>query len=537
MTITLFLFRPEAGSFDNLLKPPSLRGRYPYKAVTESPLLTFSHRLYLQINARTEPAWIASHFGKYFDVSVWGAINQRTSGILLFKAAGRTFAACYGRGFQALRPELLEDNFGLRSSISAVDTGRVKRLSACTIERVSRSRCTSFGMPKPLMGCGVEAGLESASELHGAAIHDLSWARTIGGRESLSLSGSFDLNDLQWVCSLMLQHFENTSVQEKFSWLLAHQPLTRKQAEEEKLPERLVNAFQERAIELIALSVPEPNNWNPATTYLLRCGRQQVRMEELDLATVYQFFDERGIPAQSWPKASIEAFDGDGQVTIPRMPVTSYLSGEWQEHSKALVYLNGCWYRLNSQYLAVCRDILKNVKDVSSQWALPPRLPKECESSYNSRVAKEQGWLDLDCQNFSLGTHQRVEICDLLNLDADFVCNKQMASSKAMSHLFAQGSNSAALFRNLPEFAATVRASFHKRWPHASFPAIPRIVYAISSTKKGPLWKKLFGFSAIQLVGHINRIRSHGFDVALCSIDQKSAKRATTPKTRMERAA
>lgn len=220
------------------------------------------------------------------------------------------------------------------------------------------------------------------------------------------------------------------------------------------------------------------------------------------------------------------------------MPVTDYLSGEWQEHNHALVYLNGCWYRLNSQYLEVCREILKKVEDVSSQWALPARLSKEHEGDYNSRIAQEHGWHKFDCENFSLGMHQRVEICDLLNADGDFICNKQMTSSKAMSHLFAQGSNSAALFRHSPEYAATVRASFHKRWPRAMFPATPRIVYAISNAKNGPLWKTLFGFSAIQLVGHINRIRSHGFDVALCRInEQKPAKRAASARTRTRRAA
>lgn len=537
MKVTLFLFQPEVSSFDRLLKPRSLQGRYPYRAVPDSPFLTFPHRLYLQINARTEPAWIAAHFGKYFDVSAWGAINQHTSGVLLFTASGRTFAAVYGRGFQALCPESLEDDFGLRSSLSAVDIDRVTRLSARTIERVSRNRCTSFGAAKPLIGCGLEAGMESLSDIHGA-VRDPNWARSIGGKVSLSLSGSFDLNDLQWVCSLMLQHFENESIQEKFSWLLAHQPLTRRQAEAEKLPERLVQAFQQRASDVIALSVPEPENWNPAITYRIQCGRNKVMIEDLDLDTLYRFFDEKGIPAERWPKALIEAFDEDGKVALPRMPVTDYLSGEWQENNRALVHLNGRWYRLNPQYLAVCREIIKHVEDVSSRWALPPRLPEEHEGGYNSRVALEKGWLKFDCKNFSLGGHQRVEICDLLNGEGDFICNKQMSSSKAMSHLFAQGSNSAALFRHSPEYAAIVRTSFHKCWPDAAFPATPRIVFAIPNAKKGPLWKTLFGFSAIQLVGHINRIRSHGFDVALCSIkDQKFAKRAASARTRTGRAA
>ncbi len=381
-------------------------------------------------------------------------------------------------------PELLEDNFGLRSSLSAVDMDRVKRLSARTIERVSRNRCTTFATGKPLIGCGVEAGLESASELYGAAVRDLGWARSIGGKVSLSLSGSFDLNDLQWVCSLMLQHFENASIQEKFSWLLVHQPLNRKQVTNEKLPERLVKAFQERATDVIAWSVPETEDWNPATTYRVQCGRQQMFMEDLDLYALYAFFHEKGIPAERWAKASIEAFDSEGNVSIPRVPVTDYLSGEWQERSNAVVYLNGSWYRLNSQYLAVCREILKSVEDVSSRWALPPRLPEEHEGDYNSHVALEKGWLKFDCKNFSLGGHQRVEICDLLNSDGAFICNKQNSCSKAMSHLFAQGSNSAALFRHSPEYAARVRASFQERWLTRYFRQRPELCLPFRTQRK-----------------------------------------------------
>lgn len=235
------------------------------------------------------------------------------------------------------------------------------------------------------------------------------------------------------------------------------------------------------------MSVPESEDWNLAITYRVQCGRQQVLMEGIDLDTLYRFFDERGIPAESWPKASIEAFDDDGKVSISRVPVTDYLSGEWQEQNHALVYLNGCWYRLNSQYVEVCREILKKVGDVSSQWALPARLSKEHEGDYNSRIAQEHGWHKFDRENFSLGMNQRVEICDLLNADGDFICNKQMTSSKALSHLFAQGSNSAALFRHSPEYAATVRASFHKRWPRAVFPATPNCVYHLECKERPPV--------------------------------------------------
>lgn len=520
MHATIYLYKKDVSSFDELLKRSCLRGQYPYLLIEEpSRVLTFPYRLYAQINAQTEPAWIADLVD--FGSREWGAVNQYTSAVLLFSAADRFFAVSFGRGFQALETTLLEDEFGLRSCLSAMDTDQVRQITSKTIERDSRRRSTKFSAGVPLLGVGFEPGLESASELQGT-IRDNPWARSVGGSTSLAVTGDFQISDLNHICSLMLGHFEDTTTEERFSWLLGHRPLSRTEIKRLNLLDRLLNEITDRSDALV-ISVPELSASLSPTIFELQCGRKRVAFSALDLAGIYRFLDEVGVAITDLQKVFVHVYDGDGNALSARRPLTDYIQGEWKADKSTFVHLNGAWFRLNSQYVARCRDLIKQIEDLSSHWQLPHVETSESEQSYNSRVATEKGWLLLDRNNFNLGANQRVEICDLLTPDCQLVCVKRMAASKSMSHLFAQGSVSAALFRNQPEYEQTLRAHFRKQWPKASFSSAPTIVYAIPSHKRGPLWRTLYGFSAIHLVGHVNRIRQHGLNVALCSVHEKKA--------------
>lgn len=523
MRATIYLFKKEALSFERLLKNTCLQGQHPYLLIEEpANILAFPYRLYAQINAPTEPAWLEdlADFGS----REWGAANVYTSAVLLFSVAGRFFAVPYGRGFHALNSELLETEFGLRSCLSAIDTDKVRQISSKTIERNSRRRSTAFAAGVPLVGIGFEPGLESASELHGV-LRDNRWARNAGGSTSLTVTGDFRLSDLNHVCSLMLTHFEDTTIEERFSWLLGHRPLSAREITTLNLSDRLLEKIADGSDELV-VSVPDLGLGLHAAQYELQYRRKRKASPALDLTGIYRFLETASVPSEEVAKVFVHIYDQDGNPLLPRRSLTDYLQVEWTSGASTFVYLNGAWFRLNSKYVARCRDLLRNVADLSVTWGLPTLNPLESENEYNKRVAGEKGWLVLDGDNFQLGEKQRVEICDLLTRDCQLICVKRMAASKSMSHLFAQGSVSAAMFRNQPEYAQMLRARFRERWPKAPFSSAPTIVYAISCNKRGPLWKTLYGFSAIHLVGHIARIRECGLDVALCSIAEK--KGATT---------
>jgi len=98
-----------------------------------------------------------------------------------------------------------------------------------------------------------------------------------------------------------------------------------------------------------------------------------------------------------------------------------------------------------------------------------------------------------------------------------------MVNSATLSHLFAQGSVSAALLQGDAKYRAAVTEHFSKRWPTATFTHVPasavRFVYAIITPRCGALADELFFFSAVNLLQHARDVEQRGFRVAVCKVN------------------
>ncbi|HEX7362226.1 MAG TPA: DUF6119 family protein [Bryobacteraceae bacterium] len=524
MQLKIYLFRREARSFDDLMDRRSLLGSNPYLPIAEKPvLLPFPYRAYVQVNAASTPAWLRELAG-IFDTQEWGIANHHSSFVLLFQSTDRFFAVSYGRGFQALNRELLEEQFALSATLSAIDTNLVKRVVTRTIAKNSRHRTTEFAVGTPLNGFGIEAGTDSVLELHGS-VKKTPLIRTMGGRTSLGLAGDFRLTDLSKIGSQLLRLLSNSDAADRFGWLFPYTPLSASEVKKQKLPDLLQEAIIHRSSDL-AVAAPEDDTNAIAVSHRLQYRRKKIILPGLDMRAVYAFLDDRAIEPRELSKVYVEPIDADGNPCHCRRPVVEYLVGEWQCRGQSLAFLNGAWFRLSTDRVKFCRKFLEGIRDLTNEWNLPQMRISETEKEYNGRIALQREWMLLDRHNFSLGERQRAEICDLVTPQLHLVCLKRMTASSALSHLFAQASVSADLFRSQPGFRSSLEKRIRKQWPKTSLPQTPVIVYAIPSSKPGPLWKTMYGFSVINLVNHIDRIRQCGFEVMLCGITESKSQRS-----------
>ncbi len=516
MEIKLYLFGGEARSFEQLLRADVFSGAHPYQLIAEPARnIRFPHQGYIRINEPSTPLWPAD-LSNIYDVDEWGAENRSSSFVFLFQVKDRFFAACYGRGYQALNRDLLESDFGRRAALAGVDINRVRRVATRTIARNSRRRSTEYTVSSPLRTFAVEAGAEELIEVHGDT-ETSALVRRMGGKTALTITGELDFTGLEDICVEILECLKKP-LGDKLQCASVLSAISRGDRIKSSLNQSLLRAIELRSRNVLAMSMPETDAPISAASFQLRFGRRAECIPELDVAALYSFLDRHGIDGTGMSRVKVQGFDMDGNPCDQQVGLLECVVAELEHSGADFAYVNGQWYRLSEDHVATSREIICRIPDLTKKWSLPPILPKEREDRYNQRLASLKGWLLLDKQPVSLGGQQKAEICDLVTSAGELICVKRMTGSDALSHLFAQGSVASDLLKNQKSFRQTLVKAIKSKWPNAELPATPVVVYAIPSSKTGPLWETIFGFSAVNLVAHINRIRGLGFDVALCSI-------------------
>ena len=133
----------------------------------------------------------------------------------------------------------------------------------------------------------------------------------------------------------------------------------------------------------------------------------------------------------------------------------------------------------------------------------------------------------LDGDLASIPGETTIEICDLFSASRQFIHVKRTTRSKDLSHLLAQGSVSAKLFHQYPDY----RQQFRERLPASMRQLIATnnvrpeeytVVYAIVAPAHRNYPEELPFFTKVHLLFHTRVIRLMGYNVRLCHVHQVS---------------
>jgi uncharacterized protein (TIGR04141 family) len=182
---------------------------------------------------------------------------------------------------------------------------------------------------------------------------------------------------------------------------------------------------------------------------------------------------------------------------------------------------NGKWYKIATDFVNVVNNSYKNMEKYNKL----PVCKSNSEGEYNEEVAKKEP------DNYALmdkkiilhgGGYSRFEFCDLYSANKDIIHIKKYGSSSVLSHLFAQGVNSAELFQTDASFRNKVNSKLPPKYKIRNTSKRPeygeyRIIYAIISERDGDL--ELPFFSKLSLRNACRRLDGFGYKVVLSKIE------------------
>jgi uncharacterized protein (TIGR04141 family) len=386
-------------------------------------------------------------------------------------------AFAFGYGWQLMRPAAFERGFGLRTCLNIVfegDTGTgdldPARLRSVDAKRIGpnllRSRHQVAGVAV-LEELQVDIRRDLLNGITGIPVDRDAWGPRVSGRDSLQFSRS-SLADLGAICDQILDAYEGTSYKVRFSFLddfvAVTDPVTRTFLQEE-----VMGAIQAGDTSSLDLAPPELVEWERVAgfQYHTERGRKPTTRLELRLHDYISSLVRKAMLTHATTDKLrahyIWAINGDG-VDVKKWSVWNCLFGQIDYAGETYVLEDGDFYLVSTDYLSSLNADIQLLRDCSKE--LPAWNPLDHEDVYNSKAAaSSEHYLLLDQKTVRIGSHtNQVEICDVLTDDGFLIhVKRKRDGSASLSHLFAQGVNSADLIVASPEFQTLAREQIRKQ--------------------------------------------------------------------------
>jgi uncharacterized protein (TIGR04141 family) len=486
------------------------------------PLTTQASSLFIKATPPHAPGWQS-----YLDPHVRGGLQNlyaaSAGAVLVVEARGRVFAITFGQGRHLLNTAAFESDFGLKVVLNTVQPDQLKSVDAKTVEETTLHTRREVSRNSAFSAFGLDVSRDLLRAVTGKPQDDL-FGPWLTGSDTLGTPTHFAVPELPDLASRLLDAYESEAYKEHFDFIDYLRP-ERSEARKQDLEELLVDALRKEQLSDIHLAAPEPLDWSDMDGFRFSTQPRGTPNDSDPRITRY-------LATKTANEISIASLKADKMFAISASH--TYAQGSWpvfncivyevELEGHLYVLSGGEWFRVNIDFKDRVYEeieILTTTRD-----GLPDADEGTTEAAYNVKAAGALGALCLDQRLVFDGGPDRMEICDILTRDGNFIHVKNRGSSSTLSHLFTQAINSAERLLQDPEFRDKAReivsdddqefaVFFPEERPSAEAHEVTFVVIT-RSTRNTPL--TLPFFSVVSLRAAALRLRALGFRVSIAAV-------------------
>ncbi|MBI2270272.1 MAG: TIGR04141 family sporadically distributed protein [Bacteroidetes bacterium] len=507
--LSIYLIKEGFDTPDKILKSIS-----PQKEI--SGIGTF----YYASSPTREPDWVK----KFFANSLGDTSHLKTAaakGVLLVQINIDTttvrFAFCFGTGRHMLKDGVIDERFGLRTTLNTIKPNNIRSIEKNSIGAVSKISKEQMSKGATFSDFGFDIEQDLVRSVTGQSSLD-QFGKIITGGDSLSLSVKVNVNNAIEFLKLCYAQYISPKYKEEFGWIDQIQEIKNHKLIE-NLNAELLRRLNAKELDKLWMSVPDLIDWWDVKgfKYLPRQDKLSDDISITEFLNHYQNFDS----VQQIKTKTLTAFSASNDSEIDSWSIYKCIYGEVTQGDKIYVINNGKWYEIASGFVDEINSSYNNIQ--LSDITLPEYNHKN-ESEYNESVALgDSSIVCMDRKEIIYGGgHSKIEFCDLLTSDNKIVHVKHYGGSSVLSHLFMQGSVSGELFIQDPKF----RKELNKKLPsgrklinpgNKPDPSSYEIVFTIISNSQDERPHLPF-FSKVSIKNAKRRLEGYGYKVTLKKI-------------------
>lgn len=455
----------------------------------------------------------------------WGIqqpLKQTLKGAILFiPTDDRCFALTFGHSYHNLKETCYEYDFGLRTTLNALDPQKIKSTDSLVPENAKRER-KQMPIASELTLFDINSDESIIKKLTGSVQEKYKDFLThITGASSLKVTSKLSALEIKVLCKELLEIYLKDDFKSTFPDIQNIVPVKDPDVISQ-LNASLLDSFSSHQPEAV-LTTPEIINYDYSHKFSYCNGRScSTQYDDVHIEQYWEHLDSNEITISSTDalkshKLIIQNENGD---TLHIFSIFKCLLFDCENGDNHYHLCEGEWYKIDKDYIQKLERILNDL------FVSDPVLC-ECdfkrEDEFNCHISDDNtGYFCLDKKNIAPPTQTQVEPCDLFTLQdssAQLIHIKIGTRSSSLSHLFNQGINSVALLRESKEAQQRLKDLVHRDCHSAIDDGNYSILFGIITSKDPSEGAKNIPiFSRISLMRTANALKRMNINTAVVFI-------------------
>ena len=388
--------------------------------------------------ARTTPPWWKAYLGIEQD------LNQRQEGALVFipcciEHTTRIFVLTFGMTYHKLQEGSYEYDFGLRTTLNAIDPTKIKSTETVQPDNAKRQLMQS-PTADTLSFFDFNRDQNIIKTLAGKVKPEYSeWFKSATGVNSIRITSLVEVENLPQLCRQLYDLYSSDNYRQVFPDLFNIAPVKEPSVKQD-LERALIDSYNGENYENLIITIPEMLDplWNTFRyTYQKNRSSELSEHSMLSLKEVLPRVDSM----EQFKGAKLQILNED-QEPIKAYPIEECFVFDCIHNSKHYHFCDGSWYCVDEGYIRRIEQALEQGIRQVEDYGLPS-YQHQNEGEYNLAVSEyNQRYICLDRSSIAPAGQTPIEPCDLLRLDSEelqLFHIKRETKSAMLSHLFNQG--------------------------------------------------------------------------------------------------
>ncbi|EFN9188570.1 TPA: TIGR04141 family sporadically distributed protein [Escherichia coli] len=445
-------------------------------------------------------------------------MNSSTGAVLVIEANNSRYLIPFGTGHHLINDGSIVKGFGLKTTLNSIEHKKIRSLDKGSHNETNLLTRSQSSKEVDIYNLKIDSEMDILTTLTGTSTEDILGSK-ITGKDAFVIMPDIELKAIPALLT-KIDSIYLLPLPEEFEWVN-----NIKEADEQEveiLDSLLIDRIKEKDFNDLWLGEPEIVDWENQIGYCFD-KRQRFIHETLSIYHVCDYFDGKKteVTVDELKKNYLHVLNADFE-SIKKWFLYRCLYAEIKEGDQNYILRDSIWYVADRNFVSTIDDEMKKIIHYEESDKFPVYSYKR-EEDYNKKLCQNDNSFTHMDQKFIHhgGGKSKIEFCDLIRGQSDFIHVKYYTGSQSMSHLFSQGFIGSELFISDSEFRgklneklpAHIKLADHINRPDAKK---YKLVFAIASNKNLP--EDLPLFSKVNLKNFHKSITNFGYEVRICKI-------------------
>lgn len=374
----------------------------------------------------------------------------------------RTIAFAFGNGRCLLNQEAIERRFGLKTALNLIDPESVKKFSKTKLDSNPKNENSQLSKKAKVSEFGIDISQDLIKGVSGSIKinHIPKFGKNVSGTDSLNLRIRCDITNIRDVANDIINIYYEDDYKKTFGWIDQIQEIKDKQLVQ-ILNDRIVQELIEQNDKKIKIWASIPDFIDDEDLDGFRIGKNEgALLDDIDKAMIIEKLNGK-IDLAHLKNLYIFAVSATSEISfLGRWSAYKCLYAEFPEDNQLYLLLDGLWYAVNNDFV---REVQNDFNGITYSTEKYIDYNHKDEAEYNKALASS---LEAECYDANLITlagYDRIELCDVLTKNGNFIHVKKYAGSSVLSHLFNQGLVSGELLKTNSNFKKKAEEKIKKK--------------------------------------------------------------------------